>query len=909
MKENFKPLDDFDISSELIIKNKVYKYYSLRKLSKIFGFDLNSLPFSVRVLMENIISHSFRFDKFDINRIINSIINFYSGKGESIEIPFSPTRIVMQDFTGVPAIVDLAAMREGIQQLGGKPEDINPIIKADLIIDHSVQVDQYGTVKAYEYNIKKEFARNYERYKFLKWGSKAFTNLAIIPPSSGIIHQINLEYLAQIVNIRAFNNHNHQQLVYDTIVGTDSHTTMINGLGVLGWGVGGIEAEAAMVGIPINIELPQVVGFELKGKLRDGINATDLVLTITKTLRDKGVVGKFVEFFGDGLYNLSLPDRATISNMCPEYGATIAFFPVDRRTLEYMNMTGRPQEHIEIIETYLREQNLFRLNTSNKSEMINYSETVSLDLGSVETSVAGPKKPHQYHRLNEIKRSFEEDLNNFAKSNRSRKAKEATIKMDGESFTIKDGSVVIAAITSCTNTSNPSVLIAAGLVAKKAVDLGLRAKPFVKTSFTPGSKAVQSYIESSGLLPYLEALGFHIVGFGCATCIGNSGPLNPEISKAIHDNNLYTVSVLSGNRNFEGRIHSDVRANYLASPPLVVAYSIVGNIDVDLNTEPIGVDPNGNVVYLKDIWPDNEEILRTIENSVNSKVYKEVYNKLLVGNEGWQNIEVASGKLYNWEASSTYIKRPPFFNDISMDIKRNTSIRNARALALFGDTITTDHISPAGKIPEDSPAGKWLISQGVVPEDFNTYGSRRGNHEVMVRGTFANIRIKNLLLDQKEGGYTIHFPTGKEMPIYDAAQLYKKEKTPLIILAGREYGSGSSRDWAAKGTYLLGIKAVVAKSFERIHRSNLIGMGVLPLQFNQGEGIEELGIKGNEIFNIDGISKPRQRLKVEVIDSCTNIKLRDFYVIARIDTQSELEYYLNGGILQYALKKIAKVES
>jgi len=904
MKENINLLDPLNIISEIEVRNVLFNYYSLKKLIKNYGFNFNMLPYSVRILIENIITHSFNYEKSEIDRIINGIIDYYSRDGNKIEIPFYPTRIILQDFTGVPAVVDLAAMRDGITQLGGKPEDINPIIKADLIIDHSVQVDQYGTVKAYEYNIKKEFERNYERYKFLKWGSKAFSNLNIIPPSNGIIHQINLEYLAQIVNINKYNDK--KLLVYDTLVGTDSHTTMINGLGVLGWGVGGIEAEAAMVGVPINIELPQVIGFELKGKLNDGVNATDLVLTITKILREKGVVGKFVEFFGDGLKNLTLPDRATISNMCPEYGATIAFFPVDNKTLEYMKITGRDPNQIILIEKYLKEQGLYRQSVVDKTEKIKYSDTISLELGKVKTSLAGPRKPHEYHELKNIKTSFRNELQNFVGTKPNKENNEITINIDGEKATLKNGSIVIAAITSCTNTSNPYVLVAAGLLAKKAVELGLKVKPFVKTSFTPGSRVVQKYIDASGLLPWLEALGFHIVGFGCATCIGNSGPLNPEISKVINENDLYTVSILSGNRNFEGRIHSEVRANYLASPPLVVAYSIAGNINIDLTSEPIGTDPNGNSIYLRDIWPNDSEVTEIINKIINEQIFKEIYSQLLKGNKDWQNIDITTDKFYNWDPKSTYIKRPPFFDNISMDTKNSVNINNARVLALFGDTITTDHISPAGKIPEKSPAGKWLIENGVKPENFNTYGSRRGNHEVMVRGTFANIRIKNLILNGKEGGYTIHFPSGREMSIYDAAQEYQKENIPLIILAGKEYGSGSSRDWAAKGTYLLGVKAVISKSFERIHRSNLIGMGILPLQFEDGKGITELNIKGDEIFNIEEISEPRQKLKVEIIDNNTKKKIKEFFVYARIDTQSELEYYFNGGILQYALRNIAR---
>ena len=904
MKENINLLDPLNIISEIEVRNVLFNYYSLKKLIKNYGFNFNMLPYSVRILIENIITHSFNYEKSEIDRIINGIIDYYSRDGNKIEIPFYPTRIILQDFTGVPAVVDLAAMRDGIAQLGGKPEDINPIIKADLIIDHSVQVDQYGTVKAYEYNIKKEFERNYERYKFLKWGSKAFSNLNIIPPSNGIIHQINLEYLAQIVNINKYNDK--KLLVYDTLVGTDSHTTMINGLGVLGWGVGGIEAEAAMVGVPINIELPQVIGFELKGKLNDGVNATDLVLTITKILREKGVVGKFVEFFGDGLKNLTLPDRATISNMCPEYGATIAFFPVDNKTLEYMKITGRDPNQIILIEKYLKEQGLYRQSNLDKTEKIKYSDTISLELGKVKTSLAGPRKPHEYHELKNIKTSFRNELQNFVGTKPNKENNEITINIDGEKATLKNGSIVIAAITSCTNTSNPYVLVAAGLLAKKAVELGLKVKPFVKTSFTPGSRVVQKYIDASGLLPWLEALGFHIVGFGCATCIGNSGPLNPEISKVINENDLYTVSILSGNRNFEGRIHSEVRANYLASPPLVVAYSIAGNINIDLTSEPIGTDPNGNSIYLRDIWPNDSEVTEIINKIINEQIFKEIYSQVLKGNKDWQNIDITTDKFYNWDPKSTYIKRPPFFDNISMDTKNSVNINNARVLALFGDTITTDHISPAGKIPEKSPAGKWLIENGVKPENFNTYGSRRGNHEVMVRGTFANIRIKNLILNGEEGGYTIHFPSGREMSIYDAAQEYQKENIPLIILAGKEYGSGSSRDWAAKGTYLLGVKAVISKSFERIHRSNLIGMGILPLQFEDGKGITELNIKGDEIFNIEEISEPRQKLKVEIIDNNTKKKIKEFFVYARIDTQSELEYYFNGGILQYALRNIAR---
>ncbi len=885
-----------DMIERIKIENKEYNFFSLKKLEKILNLSFSKIPYSIRILIENILLNS---DKIGYNSI-DYILQLYDYKNNiGREIPFYPSRVILQDFTGVPAVVDLAAMRDGIIKLGKGPESINPKLKSDLIIDHSIQVDEFGSIKAFENNISKEFERNRERYEFLKWGSKAFNNLNIIPPSSGIIHQINLEHLSEIITTKK--QANSLVLTCDTLVGTDSHTTMIGGLGVLGWGVGGIEAEACMLGFPITITIPEVVGFKLTGRLKNEVNATDLALTITKILREKGVVGKFVEFFGDGVDSLSLPDRATVSNMSPEYGATISFFPVDDNTIEYLENTGRDTEIINRVKLYSDLQELLK---KDQTEEINYSNIIELNLEEVSSAIAGPRKPHEYIRLNKVKDDFSKILSEYKSKTTNKRQDYSSVEVviDGEKIALKDGTVVIAAITSCTNTSNPFVLVSAGLLAKRAVELGLRRFPLTKTSFTPGSRVVEEYLNNSGLMPYFESLGFHIVGYGCATCIGNSGPLNPEISKAIKNNNIYAVSVLSGNRNFEGRIHPDVRGNFLASPPLVIAYSIAGNINIDITSEPVGYDPNGREVYLKDIYPSNEEVMEIIRTFVDKSLFSKIYKDVLKGNNRWESIAVETDMIYRWKNDSTYIKRPPFFKDISPDIEENRGIKDARVLAVLGDTVTTDHISPAGAIPIDSPAGKWLLENGVKPEEFNTYGSRRGNHEVMVRGTFANIRLRNRLVPDIEGGFTIYFPTEKIMTIFDASELYKKNEIPLIILAGKEYGSGSSRDWAAKGTKLLGVKAVIAKSFERIHRSNLIGMGVLPLQFNEGEGVEELGLTGREIYYIDKVKSPGEKIKVSAKNGN---KIIEFTVTVRIDSSKELEYYNHGGILNYALRKIA----
>ena len=899
--QNYRIPDLSDLIEEIKINGGKYHFFSLKKLESRIGFNISSLPYSIRILILNILSNFYKIDE-DPLIYISRLLKYRENKGE--EIPFFPLRVIMQDFTGVPAIVDLAAMRDGMVEMGGKGEMVKPLIKCDLIIDHSVQIDEFGSIRALETNIEKEFKRNRERYEFLKWGSRAFKNLNIIPPSSGIIHQINLEYLARIACIEnppVMFSEMDKMLYYDTLVGTDSHTTMIGGLGVLGWGVGGIEAEAGLLNFPISTTIPEVVGFKLKGKLTNGANATDLALTITKILRDIGVVGKFVEFFGDGVKSLSLPDRATISNMSPEYGATISFFPVDQNTINYLEITGRNREIIDTATAFTKAQGLFR---TDYSEDIEYSEVVELDLESVEPSIAGPKKPHEYIALKNIKQEFSKNLSSYTglsgNNNPEKLDKKVEIEIEKQKVILEHGSIVIAAITSCTNTSNPYVLIAAGLLAKKAVELGLKRHPLTKTSFTPGSKAVKEYLEDAGLMPYLEALGFHIVGYGCATCIGNSGPLNPVISKAIQKNGIYAVSVLSGNRNFEGRIHPDVRGNYLVSPPMVVAYSIAGNIGINIMEEPLGYDPNGKPVYLKEIIPEREEVLELINRSVDKKYFQKVYGDILKGSSEWESIPVNSESLFNWKEESTYIRKPPFFKSMT-DESKEDEIKNARVLALLGDTVTTDHISPAGTIPVDSPAGKWLLEHGVKPEDFNTYGSRRGNHEVMIRGTFANIRLRNLLVPDKEGGYTVYFPSNKIMTIFEAAQKYAEDNTPLILLAGKEYGTGSSRDWAAKGTMLLGVKAVIAKSFERIHRSNLVGMGVLPLQFKDGEGVKELGMDGSETFEIGRVTKPGQTIRIVAKDKNKTV---EFEAVVRIDSEKELEYYRSGGILNYALKKL-----
>jgi aconitate hydratase len=812
------------------------------------------------------------------------------------EIQYRPARVLMQDFTGVPAVVDLAAMRDAMRQLGGDAQKINPLVPVHLVIDHSVMVDEFGNPKAFEKNVEFEYERNGERYEFLKWGSQAFDNFKVVPPGTGICHQVNLEHIAQVV--WTGEDQTGETVAYpDTLVGTDSHTTMVNGLGVLGWGVGGIEAEAAMLGQPVSMLIPEVVGFRLSGQLNEGITATDLVLTVTQMLRQKGVVGRFVEFYGPGLDNLPLADRATIANMAPEYGATCGFFPVDERTIDYLKLTGREDDQIALVRAYAQAQGLWR--DASSPEPL-FTDTLELDMSSIEPSLAGPKRPQDRVVLSEVDDKFNQELDDTY-----RKGKEPRVPVEGESFDFGNGDVAIAAITSCTNTSNPSVLIAAGLVARKARAKGLTSKPWVKTSLAPGSQVVSDYLTESGLTEDLNALGFDLVGYGCTTCIGNSGPLPEPISKAINEHDLVAVSVLSGNRNFEGRVSPDCRANYLASPPLVVAYALKGTVRSDMVKEPIGTASNGEAVYLKDIWPTNEEIRLLIDAHVHSEMFRRRYADVYRGDERWRKIEVAGGDTYSWPALSTYIQNPPYFVGMSMEAKPLTDIGEARPLAIFGDSITTDHISPAGAIKPDSPAGHYLVEHGVTRGEFNSYGSRRGNHEVMMRGTFANIRIRNRMLDNVEGGFTKYAPTGEVMPIYDAAMLYQRDARPLVVIAGKEYGTGSSRDWAAKGTVLLGVRAVIAESFERIHRSNLVGMGVLPLQFQEGQNAEGLGLTGAEKFTITGIAdlEPRQDVEVKVRrDSGEEFS---FTARCRIDTYNELEYFRSGGILHYVLRRLA----
>lgn len=888
------------------------RYWSLRHLEELV--EVSRLPYSIRILLENVIRN---YDGRVVRREdIEKVASWEETQGKT-EIPFLPSRIVLQDLTGVPAVIDLAAMRDAMRELGGDPRKVNPLIPADLIIDHSVQVDFFGTAYALAKNMELEFQRNRERYNLLKWAQKAFSNFRVVPPGRGIIHQVNLEYLAEVVHLREFQGE--PTIFPDTLLGTDSHTTMINGLGVMGWGVGGIEAEAAMLGQPYYMVLPEVVGVKLVGELPEGTTPTDLVLTITQILRKKGVVGKFVEYFGPGVEKLSVPDRATIANMSPEYGATMGFFPVDEATLDFLLKTGRDPNHVKIVEAYTKASMLFR---NSKEEPV-YSEVVEVDMSEVEPSISGPSHPEDRTNLREAKERFlkllEEhlkargykitaDVGTYASEGVTGKKVSGgvPITIQGEEVLLKDGSVVIAAITSCTNTSNPTVMLGAGLLAKKAVERGLRTKPWVKTSLAPGSRVVTDYLRRVNLLPYLEALGFHVVGYGCMTCIGNSGPLLSEVEGAIKKHDLYAVSVLSGNRNFSGRIHPLVRGNFLASPPLVVAYAIAGRIDIDLTKEPLAYDPNGEPVYLRDIWPTQEELKRAVEDALDPELFKKKYGDVFKGDERWESLRAPSGDLYSWDPSSTYIKRPPFFERMGLEPPKLRDLRGARVLALFGDRITTDHISPAGSIPMDSPAGKYLIEQGVEPVDFNTFGSRRGNHEVMNRGCFSNVRIRNLLVDE-EGGKTIYWPTGEKMWIYDAAMRYGEEGIPLIVLAGKQYGTGSSRDWAAKCTALLGVRAVIAESFERIHRSNLVGMGVLPLQFLEGQSWLSLGLKGDEIYDILGMEEGLEPGKVLTAKATRpDGSVIEFKVKARLDTSEEVEYYRHGGILQYVLRKMLR---
>lgn len=896
--------DTFNVKSSLQVGETSYAYYSLPKLEEQGFGSVGNLPFSIRVLLEAAVR---QFDGHTITKEhVNQIAKWAEGAGKGKEIPFKPARIVLQDFTGVPAVVDLAAMRSTMEKVGGDPEKINPLVPVDLVIDHSVMVDAFGSSDALAYNMNLEFERNEERYRFLRWAQTAFDNFRAVPPATGIVHQVNLEYLATVAATKAENGEN---VVFpDSLVGTDSHTTMINGLGVVGWGVGGIEAEAGMLGQPLYFVTPEVIGFKLTGTLAEGATATDLALTVTEMLRKKGVVGKFVEFYGDGLANISLADRATVANMAPEYGATMGFFPVDDETLNYLRMTGRSEEQVALVEAYYKAQGLFR--TSETPDPV-FSDTIELDLGSIVPNLAGPKRPQDRVELTNMKESFNEilrkpiDQGGFGLSEEDI-AKQVDVKHpNGNTTQLKTGSVVIAAITSCTNTSNPSVMLGAGILAKKAIERGLTKPDYVKSSLTPGSKVVTQYLYDAGVMDALEALGFHVAGYGCATCIGNSGPLPEEVSKAIADQDLTVVSVLSGNRNFEGRVHAQVKANYLASPPLVVAYAIAGTVDLDLSKDPLGTDQDGNPVYLKDIWPTADELKEAI-SKVNSDLFKKEYQNVFDSNQRWNEISVPEGKLYEFDEKSTYIQEPPFFSNLSPEVQPISSIQGARALAILGDSVTTDHISPAGNIALDSPAGKYLQEQGVERKDFNSYGSRRGNHEVMMRGTFANIRIRNQMAPGTEGGYTTYLPTGEVMSIYDASMKYQENNTPLVILAGKEYGTGSSRDWAAKGTFLLGVKAVIAESFERIHRSNLVGMGVLPLQFAEGTSWKSLGLTGKETFDFPDLNddvKPGQTLTVRATrEDGTSF---EFNVIVRLDSTVDVEYYRNGGILQTVLRQLA----
>jgi aconitate hydratase len=898
-----------------------FRYYRLAELEEVgLASKVEELPFSIRVLLENLYRN---LGKGVVTEEEVRALGHWGLSAPSVEeIAFHPTRVLLQDFTGVPLVVDLAAMRGVAKRLGKDPKVVNPLVPVHLVIDHSIQVDHFRRPDAYLLNLDLEYERNRERYVLLKWAQKAFSNFQVVPPGTGIVHQVNLEYLATVVDDRVIDN---ERVAFpDTLLGTDSHTPMVNGLGVLGWGVGGIEAEAVMLGQPYYMTVPEVVGVRLEGELREGVTATDLVLQVTELLRRKNVVGKFVEFFGPGLENLSVPDRATIANMAPEYGATVGYFPIDRHTLEYLRFTGRSPERVALVEAYAKAQGLFLEDYEWRGR---YTEVVVLDLGDVETSLAGPANPEDRLGTADLKRVVEEYIRKvratvsgqgaanrwegegggqaLAQLQRTEEVREAVVTVNGETHALRDGSIVIAAITSCTNTSNPTVMVGAGLLAKKAVERGLRVPKYVKTSLAPGSQIVYEYLVRSGLYRYLEELGFSLVGFGCTTCIGNSGPLPPEVAEAIERHDLITFSVLSGNRNFEGRIHPQVRGNFLASPMLVVAYAIAGRADINLLEEPLGLDRDGKPVYLRDIWPSTSEIREVIERSLTPELFKEKYANVFEGDERWRSLEAPSGDVFVWDPNSTYIREPPFFEGFSLEFEEPEDIIGARVLVLLGDRITTDHISPAGAILPGSPAGKYLTEKGVDPADFNTYGARRGNHEVMMRGTFANVRLKNLLVQGREGWWTRHLPSGEVMTVYDAAMRYKAEGTPLLVLAGKQYGAGSSRDWAAKGVYLLGVKAVMAESFERIHRSNLVGMGVLPLQFRPGEGWKTLGLDGTEVFDIIGISeglKPRKELTVRArkADGSTV----EFKVIARLDTPIEVEYYRHGGILQYVLRKL-----
>ena len=908
-------LDSFATRDTLNVNGSSYQIASLTKLGQ--QFNIKRLPYSMKILLENLLRHE---DGANVTKKeIEAVANWNAKAEPDTEISFMPARVVLQDFTGVPCVVDLAAMRDAVVKLGGDAKQINPLAPAELVIDHSVQVDVYGSESALEKNVEIEFERNQERYSFLRWGQKAFNNFKVVPPRTGIVHQVNLEHLARVVFAGDIDGK--PWLYPDTVFGTDSHTTMINGIGVLGWGVGGIEAEAAMLGQPSSMLIPQVVGFKLTGRLSEGVTATDLVLTVTQMLRKLGVVGKFVEFFGDGLKHLPLADRATIGNMAPEYGATCGIFPVDQEALKYLHLSGRSDDQIKLVEAYAKAQGLWHDENTPPAE---FTTTLELNLADVKPSLAGPKRPQDRVLLEGVKKSFHEALGPLTASRKPNRDENdfqneggasaignaangitnggVRVQKGNDSFLLDDGAVVIAAITSCTNTSNPAVMLGAGLLAKKAAAKGLKAKPWVKTSIGPGSLVVTDYLEKTGLLKELEKIGFYIVGYGCTTCIGNSGPLPVEISKGIAEGDLAVASVLSGNRNFEGRVHPEVKMNYLASPPLVVAYAIAGSLDIDLSKDPLGEGSDGKPVYLKDIWPSNQEISDVIAGAINPAMFKKNYADVFKGDSRWNNIASPDGSVYKWD-DSTYIKNPPYFDGMTMEIGKIEDIHGARVLGLFGDSITTDHISPAGSIKKDSPAGRFLISKGVEPKDFNSYGSRRGNDDVMVRGTFANIRIKNLMLDGVEGGYTLYVPNGEQMAIYDAAMKYKADKTPLVVIAGKEYGTGSSRDWAAKGTLLLGVKAVIAESFERIHRSNLVGMGVLPLQFKDGENAKSLGLTGKETFEITGLKDGESKEATVVAKGEGGEKT--FSVKVLLLTPKEREFFRHGGILQYVLRQLA----
>jgi aconitate hydratase len=886
----FGQKNSFNCIKKLNINGKNYNYFSLAEAEKNGLSGISRLPNSLKILLENLLRFE---DDLTVNTTqIEALKNWLTNKSSKTEIAYKPSRILMQDYTGIPAIADLAAMRDAVKSKNIDPKKINPLLTVDLVIDHSVMVDNYASQDSFNKNVEKEFSRNGERYSFLKWGQNAFNNLRVVPPGTGICHQVNLEYLAKVVwssklegNLYAYP---------DTLVGTDSHTTMVNGLSVLGWGVGGIEAEAAMLGQPISMLIPEVVGFEITGKLNEGTTATDLVLTIVQMLRKKNVVGKFVEFFGEGLKNLTLADRATIANMAPEYGATCGFFPIDSETIKYLIFSGREKDIISLVETYAKEQKLWA------SDDLIFTDTLNLNLSTVTSSIAGPKRPQDKVLLSDSLKAFE----SVFKENTGR-TQLIEEKVDGENFKLHDGDIVIAAITSCTNTSNPHVLIGAGLLAKKAIEKGLSVKPWVKTSLAPGSQVVTDYLEKADLNKYLDQLGFNLVGYGCTTCIGNSGPLNQNISNAIKKGKLYAVSVLSGNRNFEGRINPDVKASYLASPPLVVAYALAGSMKVDLYKDPLGKDQNGNDVFLKDIWPTNREIENLIQSSINADMFIKRYSNISVGPKEWSDIKTKDSSIYEWKDESTYVKKPPFFENMSEKPEGFIEIKNARLLLILGDTVTTDHISPAGTIQKESPTGEYFMKHQVQQKDFNSYGARRGNHEVMMRGTFGNIRIRNEMVKDKEGGYTKIYPEGKITSVYDAAMEYKKRKEDLVVIAGKEYGTGSSRDWAAKGTKLLGIKVVIAESFERIHRSNLVGMGILPLQFEEGFDRKKLNLQGSELISILDIEKgikPRDQVDCEI--KFANGSIKKIKLLSRIDTANEIEYYKNGGILQFVLRNM-----